>query len=79
MLKRVLLMWFAPSDMMDGRIGKIREALEEAELYFMPNHGLLCEAFIDATTVRSVMRSAVLPEPEGGNKKNYQMDPAGWR
>jgi len=65
----------APSDMMDGRIGKIREALEE--------HGYIHTQIMAysakyASCYYGPFRDALgsASNLKGGNKKNYQMDPA---
>ena len=64
----------APSDMMDGRIGAIREALEEtghANVQIMAYAAKYASAFYgpfrDAVGSRGLLK---------GDKKNYQMDPA---
>lgn len=65
----------APSDMMDGRIGKIREALE-ANGYI--NTRILAYSAKYASNYYGPFRDAVgsASNLKGGNKKNYQMDPA---
>ena len=65
----------APSDMMDGRIGAIREALEEAG--FHNTRILACSAKY-ASSYYGPFRDAVgsAGNLKGGNKKSYQMDPA---
>ncbi len=64
----------APSDMMDGRIGAIREALEEeghANVQIMAYSAKYASAFYgpfrDAVGSRGLLK---------GDKKSYQMDPA---
>jgi len=64
----------APSDMMDGRIGAIREALEQdghANVQIMAYAAKYASAFYgpfrDAVGSRGLLK---------GDKKNYQMDPA---
>ena len=64
----------APSDMMDGRVGAIREALEEeghANVQIMAYAAKYASAFYgpfrDAVGSRGLLK---------GDKKNYQMDPA---
>ncbi|MEO6698855.1 MAG: porphobilinogen synthase [Paraperlucidibaca sp.] len=64
----------APSDMMDGRIGAIRTALEAA------GHDRVCilsYAAKYASSYYGPFRDAVgsAGNLKGGNKKNYQMDP----
>ncbi len=65
----------APSDMMDGRIGAIREALEVAGY---PNTRILAYAAKYASSFYGPFRDAVGSAGNLGksNKKNYQMDPA---
>ncbi len=65
----------APSDMMDGRIGKIREALEENGYI---NTRILAYSAKYASNYYGPFRDAVgsASNLKGGNKKNYQMDPA---
>lgn len=65
----------APSDMMDGRIGAIRAALEAAKF---PNVRLLSYAAKYASSYYGPFREAVASAQnlQGGNKYSYQMDPA---
>ncbi len=65
----------APSDMMDGRIGAIREALEEAGFH---NTRILAYSAKYASSYYGPFRDAVgsAGNLKGGNKKSYQMDPA---
>lgn len=65
----------APSDMMDGRIGKIREALEEAGHIHAQ---IMAYSAKYASCYYGPFRDAVgsASNLKGGNKKNYQMDPA---
>ena len=65
----------APSDMMDGRIGKIREALEEAGYIHTQ---IMAYSAKYASSYYGPFRDAVgsASNLKGGNKKNYQMDPA---
>lgn len=65
----------APSDMMDGRIGAIREALE-AKGYV--NTLILAYSAKYASSFYGPFRDAVGSAKNlgGANKKNYQMDPA---
>ena len=65
----------APSDMMDGRIGKIRIALEEAGHI---NTQIMAYSAKYASSYYGPFRDAVGSSRnlKGGNKKNYQMDPA---
>ena len=65
----------APSDMMDGRIGAIREALEAAGHV---NVSILSYAAKYASSYYGPFRDAVgsAGNLKGGNKYSYQMDPA---
>lgn len=65
----------APSDMMDGRIGEIRDALE-AEGYH--NTSILAYSAKYASNYYGPFRDAVgsAGNLKGADKKNYQMDPA---
>ncbi len=65
----------APSDMMDGRIGAIREALEVDEYQ---NTKILAYAAKYASSFYGPFRDAVgsAGNLAGGNKYTYQMDPA---
>jgi len=66
----------APSDMMDGRVGLIRQALDAAGY---------CETAICSYSVKYAsafygpFRQALDSTPRGGDKKTYQMDPANVR
>jgi porphobilinogen synthase len=64
----------APSDMMDGRIGAIREALESNG---HTNTGILAYAAKYASSFYGPFRDAVgsAGNLAGGNKYTYQMDP----
>ncbi len=65
----------APSDMMDGRIGAIREALEEENFV---NTQILAYSAKYASAFYGPFRDAVGSASAlgGGNKYSYQMDPA---
>ena len=65
----------APSDMMDGRIGSIRKALEEAGHI---NTCIMAYSAKYASAYYGPFRDAVgsAANIKGGNKKTYQMDPA---
>ena len=65
----------APSDMMDGRIGSIRNALEEAGHI---NTCIMAYSAKYASAYYGPFRDAVgsAANIKGGNKKTYQMDPA---
>ncbi|MBL4933448.1 porphobilinogen synthase [Clostridium paridis] len=62
----------APSDMMDGRIAKIREALDKGGFKHIPimaYSAKYCSAFYGP------FREAANSAPEFGDRKTYQMDP----
>ena len=63
----------APSDMMDGRILTIREALEEAGY---TNTGIMSYSAKYASAFYGPFRDALDSAPGFGDKKTYQMDPA---
>ena len=63
----------APSDMMDGRIGVIRNALDEngfKNISIMTYSAKYCSAFYGP------FREAANSAPQFGDRKTYQMDPA---
>ncbi|PIG93091.1 porphobilinogen synthase [Gloeocapsopsis sp. IPPAS B-1203] len=66
----------APSDMMDGRIGAIRKALD-AEGYI--NVGILAYSAKYASAYYGPFRDALDSAPQFGDKKTYQMDIANAR
>jgi porphobilinogen synthase len=61
----------APSDMMDGRIGAIREGLEENNL---TNVGIMAYSAKYASCFYGPFRDALDSAPGFGDKKTYQMD-----
>ena len=61
----------APSDMMDGRVGAIREALPETPI--------LSYAAKYASAFYGPFREAAGSAPSSGDRKSYQMDPANVR
>jgi porphobilinogen synthase len=66
----------APSDMMDGRVGAIRKALDEA------GHAQVCICSYCvkyASAFYGPFREALDSAPKAGDKKTYQMDPANLR
>ncbi|MEB8328142.1 porphobilinogen synthase [Flavobacteriaceae bacterium KMM 6897] len=63
----------APSDMMDGRILTIREALEEEGFV---NTGIMSYSAKYASAFYGPFRDALDSAPGFGDKKTYQMDPA---
>ena len=63
----------APSDMMDGRVGEIREALDEngfEEVAILAYSAKYCSAFYGP------FRTAADSAPKFGDRRSYQMDPA---
>ena len=68
--------WVAPSDMMDGRVGGIRQALD-AEGH--ANVGILAYSAKYASCFYGPFRGALESAPKKGDKKTYQMDPANGR
>jgi porphobilinogen synthase len=63
----------SPSDMMDGRVGAIRRALD-AEGWI--NVGILAYSAKYASAYYGPFRDALDSAPQFGDKKTYQMDPA---
>ena len=63
----------APSDMMDGRIGYIRERLEEEGF---SNTGIMSYSVKYASSFYGPFRDALDSAPGFGDKKTYQIDPA---
>ena len=63
----------APSDMMDGRIAAMREALEKAGY---KNTGIMAYSAKYASCYYGPFRDALDSAPGFGDKKTYQMDPA---
>lgn len=61
----------APSDMMDGRIGAIRQALEEAAF---TNVGIMAYSAKYASCFYGPFRDALDSAPGFGDKKTYQMN-----
>lgn len=66
----------APSDMMDGRVGAIRAALDEAGFSHIP---ILSYAVKYASAYYGPFRDAAESTPQSGDRKSYQMDPANGR
>jgi porphobilinogen synthase len=62
----------APSDMMDGRIGAIREALEDGGF---TDTGIMAYSAKYASVFYGPFRDALDSAPGFGDKKTYQMDP----
>jgi porphobilinogen synthase len=63
----------APSDMMDGRIGAIRDALDEKGFTEV---SILSYCAKYASSFYGPFRDALDSAPKAGDKKTYQMDPA---
>ncbi|WP_291439814.1 porphobilinogen synthase [Desulfovibrio sp.] len=66
----------APSDMMDGRVAAIREALDQAGFSRLP---LMSYAVKYASAYYGPFREAAESAPSSGDRKSYQMDPANLR
>ncbi|MFM7737530.1 MAG: porphobilinogen synthase [Alphaproteobacteria bacterium] len=66
----------APSDMMDGRVGAIRRALDEAG---HPGTAILSYAVKYASGLYGPFREAAESTPQFGDRRSYQMDPANGR
>lgn len=63
----------APSDMMDGRVKAIREALDKAGFVHIP---IMSYSVKYASTFYGPFREAANSAPAFGDRKTYQMDPA---
>jgi len=66
----------APSDMMDGRVGAIREGLDEADYSHLP---IMAYAVKYASAFYGPFREAAESTPSFGDRRSYQMDPANGR
>ena len=66
----------APSDMMDGRVGKIRQVLDSEGLTQIP---ILAYSAKYASAFYGPFREAADSAPKFGDRKSYQMDPANQR
>ncbi|HXR11260.1 MAG TPA: porphobilinogen synthase [Gaiellaceae bacterium] len=66
----------APSDMMDGRVGAIREALDDRGFESTP---ILAYAAKYASAFYGPFREAAGSAPSFGDRRSYQMDPANVR
>jgi porphobilinogen synthase len=62
----------APSDMMDGRVGAIRESLDEAGYTETP---IMAYSAKYASAFYGPFREAVESAPQFGDRRSYQMDP----
>jgi len=63
----------APSDMMDGRVGAIRQALDENSFAHIP---IMSYAVKYASGYYGPFRDAAESTPQFGDRRSYQMDPA---
>ncbi|MBI9033441.1 MAG: porphobilinogen synthase [Bacteroidales bacterium] len=63
----------APSDMMDGRVGRIREALDDNGFYNLP---IMSYSAKFSSAFYGPFREAAESAPQFGDRKTYQMDPA---
>ena len=63
----------APSDMMDGRVGEIREILDENNFSRIP---IMSYAAKYCSAYYGPFRSAADSAPKFGDRRTYQMDPA---
>jgi porphobilinogen synthase len=61
----------APSDMMDGRVGAIREALDAADLTHVP---IMAYSAKYASNFYGPFRDAAESPPQFGDRRGYQMD-----
>jgi porphobilinogen synthase len=66
----------APSDMMDGRVGRVRHALDENGFEKIP---ILSYAAKFASSFYGPFREAAESAPKQGDRKSYQMDPMNGR
>jgi porphobilinogen synthase len=65
--------WVGPSDMMDGRVGAIRDALDDAGF---TDTAILAYTAKYASSYYGPFRDAAESAPQHGDRKSYQMD---WR
>lgn len=63
----------APSDMMDGRVGAMRKALDESNFQNLP---IMSYSAKYASAFYGPFRDAAESAPQFGDRKTYQMDPA---
>jgi len=66
----------APSDMMDGRVGAIREVLDENGFAHIP---IMSYAAKYSSSFYGPFRDAAHSAPQFGDRRSYQMDPANRR
>jgi porphobilinogen synthase len=67
----------APSDMMDGRVGAIRTALDQAG--FAERTGIMAYSVKYASSFYGPFRDAAHSSPAKGDRASHQMDPANGR
>ncbi|MBW1899663.1 MAG: porphobilinogen synthase, partial [Deltaproteobacteria bacterium] len=63
----------APSDMMDGRVGEIRETLDENDLSHIP---IMAYSAKYCSAYYGPFREAAHSAPQFGDRRTYQMDPS---
>src|SRR5437773_2093323 len=63
----------APSDMMDGRVGAVREGLDEASSTDTP---IMAYSAKYASSFYGPFREAAESAPQFGDRRSYQLDPA---
>ncbi|MFC1925348.1 porphobilinogen synthase [Chloroflexota bacterium] len=66
----------APSDMMDGRVAAIRQALDEEGFH---QTAILSYAAKYTSAFYGPFREAAGSAPQFGDRRSYQMDPPNWR
>jgi porphobilinogen synthase len=66
----------APSDMMDGHVAAIRQALDDAGFQHVP---IMAYSAKFASALYGPFREAAQSAPQFGDRKSYQMDPANGR
>jgi porphobilinogen synthase len=66
----------APSDMMDGRVKAIRQALDGSGFQNIP---VMAYAAKYASAFYGPFREAAESAPQFGDRRSYQMDPPNWR
>jgi len=66
----------APSDMMDGRVGAIRDGLDDVGL---TDTSIISYAAKYSSGFYGPFRDAAESAPKFGDRRSYQMDPANWR
>jgi porphobilinogen synthase len=66
----------APSDMMDGRVKAMRQALDGSGFQNIP---IMAYAAKYASAFYGPFREAAESAPQFGDRRSYQMDPSNWR